>query len=119
MTSAADPKNTTPPTFNRLRSFFVVLQQDSERLRQEVIKKVFSNNSNFRSSSGRASLAASQDTWLETAHTSNEASSHNSPLISLKVAYNDFVCLPCHKLRIFNNQQKIVLEHTLIFGLNN
>ncbi|KAH3843152.1 hypothetical protein DPMN_116660 [Dreissena polymorpha] len=52
--------------------------QDSGRLRQEVIKKVFSNNSNFLSSSGRASLAASQDTWLETAHTSNEASSHNS-----------------------------------------
>ncbi|KAH3709710.1 hypothetical protein DPMN_069173 [Dreissena polymorpha] len=31
----------TPPAFNRLRSFFVVIQQDSERLCQDVIKKVF------------------------------------------------------------------------------
>ncbi|KAH3775793.1 hypothetical protein DPMN_177201 [Dreissena polymorpha] len=51
-------------------------------LRQEVINKVSSNNSDFRSSSDRSSLAASQGTWLYTAHTSNEASSHNSPLLS-------------------------------------
>ncbi|KAH3717712.1 hypothetical protein DPMN_060507 [Dreissena polymorpha] len=51
-------------------------------LRQDVIKKVFYNNSDFRSSSDRASLAASQNTWLQTAQTSNEASSHNSALLA-------------------------------------
>ncbi|KAH3690601.1 hypothetical protein DPMN_191930 [Dreissena polymorpha] len=85
MMSAAGPKTMAPPAFNRLRSFFVGLQQDSGRLRQDVIKKVFSNNRDFRSSSDRASLATSQDTWLESAHTSNEASSHNSPLLACPV----------------------------------
>ncbi|KAH3699952.1 hypothetical protein DPMN_074914 [Dreissena polymorpha] len=60
----------------------VVIQYISERLRQDVIKKVFSNNSDFRSSSDHASLAASQDTWLETAQTSNEALSHHSPRLA-------------------------------------
>ncbi|KAH3785683.1 hypothetical protein DPMN_163777 [Dreissena polymorpha] len=55
-----------------------------------VIKKVFSNNSDFRSSSDRASLAASHDTWLETAQTSNEASSHNSPLLAAQTASSDW-----------------------------
>ncbi|KAH3804790.1 hypothetical protein DPMN_133078 [Dreissena polymorpha] len=32
-----------------------------KKLRQDIIKKVFSNNRDFRSSSDRASLAASQD----------------------------------------------------------
>ncbi|KAH3717143.1 hypothetical protein DPMN_059923 [Dreissena polymorpha] len=57
----------------------------------KTLSRNFSKNSDFRSSSDRATLAASQETWLETAQTSNEASSNNSPFLAAESLCQDVI----------------------------